>query len=64
MDGWIGSQTICTARAPLSGANKIDKKVVQLKIKFSEQVDILGDSSEYLESGAYTVLVELCATLS
>ena len=33
-------------------------------IKFSEQVDILGDSSEYLESGAYTVLVELCATLS
>ena len=22
MDGWIGSQTICTARAPLSGANK------------------------------------------
>ena len=23
MDGWIGSQTICTARAPLSGANKV-----------------------------------------
>ena len=44
--------------------NKIDKKVVQLKIKFSEQVDILGDSSEYLELGAYIVLVELCATLS
>ena len=22
--GWIGSQTICTARAPLSGANKVN----------------------------------------
>ena len=30
LDGldWIGSQTICTARAPLSGANNINRHII------------------------------------
>ena len=39
LDGWIGSQTICTARAPLSGANN-----VSINCEFCFRIALSSDS--------------------